>query len=270
LTPSGKIALGDAKSGPSHAIFSRDGATALVTRDGDSKISILAVDGSKVEYTKNDLVGGLRPYQGGDVALVGNVGAGTEGDSVSVIDMRAKPIRVAGTTGVGQAPEGLKVSPDGAYVAVTVTNGSNRPKTAPQFNDYGLLKIYRISGTDIMPVTEAKIGHWCQGIAWSRDAKTILAQCMVENEIATFTFDGKTLTKTAPIAMKVSPGGSEPPSRSCCPSLNARQRPRPLPCASASPRARQQRRRQSSSWRDTSFRPAGNPIHATGSPRHDR
>jgi DNA-binding beta-propeller fold protein YncE len=63
LTPSGKIALGDAKSGPSHAIFSRDGATALVTRDGDSKISVLAVDGGKVEYTKNDLVGGLRPYQ---------------------------------------------------------------------------------------------------------------------------------------------------------------------------------------------------------------
>ena len=131
LTPSGKIALGDAKSGPSHAIFSRDGATALVTRDGDSKISVLAVDGGKVEYTKNDLVGGLRPYQvdiagSGDVAVVGNVGAGAGGDSVSVIDMRAKPIRVAGTTPVGPTPEGLKVSPDGAYLAVTVMNGSSR------------------------------------------------------------------------------------------------------------------------------------------------
>jgi hypothetical protein len=30
---------------------------------------------------------------------------------------------------------------------------------------------------------------------------------MVENEITPFTFDGKTLTKTAPIAMKVSPAG---------------------------------------------------------------
>jgi hypothetical protein len=29
----------------------------------------------------------------------------------------------------------------------------------------------------------------------------------VQNEIATFAFDGKTLTKTAPIAMKVSPAG---------------------------------------------------------------
>jgi hypothetical protein len=30
---------------------------------------------------------------------------------------------------------------------------------------------------------------------------------MVENGIATFTFDGKTLTKTVPIVMKVSPTG---------------------------------------------------------------
>jgi DNA-binding beta-propeller fold protein YncE len=213
LTPSGKIALGDAKSGPCHVIFSRDGATALVTRDGDSRISILSVDGNKVEYTKRDLYSALRPYQidttgNGDVAMVGNVGMSSgDADSISLIDMRAKPIRVANTIAVGQTPEGVKMSPDGAYVAVTVMNGSNKPKTSPFYDDNGLLKIYRINGTEITPVTEAKIGHWCQGIAWSKDSKTVLAQCMVENEIATFTFDGKTLTKGAPITMKVSPAG---------------------------------------------------------------
>jgi DNA-binding beta-propeller fold protein YncE len=82
----------------------------------------------------------LRPYQvdiagSGDVAVVGNVGAGAGGDSVTVIDMRAKPIRVAGTTPVGPTPEGLKLSPDGAYLAVTVMNGSSRARTAPEFND---------------------------------------------------------------------------------------------------------------------------------------
>jgi DNA-binding beta-propeller fold protein YncE len=213
LTPAGKIALGDAKSGPSHAIFSRDGATALVTRDGDSRISVLSVDGAKVEYTKRDLYSALRPYQidttgNGDVAVVGNVGMGAgDADSISLIDMRAKPIRVATTVSVGQTPEALKMSPDGAYVAVNVVNGTNKPKTSPFFNDFGLLKIYRITGTDLVPVTEAKIGHWCQGIAWSKDSKTILVQCMVESEIAAFAFDGKTLTKSAPIAMKVSPAG---------------------------------------------------------------
>lgn len=97
LAPTGKIALGDAKSGPSHAMFSRDGATALVTRDGDSRISILSIDGTKVEYTKRDLFFAVRPYQidstgNGEVALVGNVGmSGGDADTISLIDMRAKP-----------------------------------------------------------------------------------------------------------------------------------------------------------------------------------
>jgi hypothetical protein len=213
LTPAGKIALGEATSGPSHAIFSRDGTTALVTRDGDSRIAILSVDGNKVEYTKRDLFSALRPYQidttgNGDVAVVGNVGmGGGDADSISLIDMRAKPIRVASTISVGQTPEGLKMSPDGTHVAVNVINGSNKPKTSPFFNDFGLLKIYRIAGTDLVPVAEAKVGHWCQGIVWSKDSKNVLIQCMVENEIATFAFDGEALVKTAPIAMKVSPAG---------------------------------------------------------------
>jgi DNA-binding beta-propeller fold protein YncE len=194
-------------------MFSRDGNTALVTRDGDNRISILSVDGNKVEYTKRDIFSALRPYQidstgNGDVAVVGNVGmSGGDADSISLIDMRAKPIRVATTVSVGQTPEALKMSPDGAFVAVNVINGSTKPKASPFFNDNGLLKIYRISGTELTPVTEAKIGHWCQGIVWTKDSKNVLVQCMVENEIAMFAFDGKTLTKTAPIAMKVSPAG---------------------------------------------------------------
>jgi hypothetical protein len=213
LTPAGKIALGDAKSGPSHVVFSRDGTSALVTRDSDNRISVLSVDGSKVEYTKRDLFAGLRPYQidttgNGDVAVVANIGAsGGDADSISLIDMRAKPIRVVNTVTVGQTPEGMKMSPDAGYVAVNVVNGSNKPKTSPFFNDFGLLKIFRIAGTDMIPVTEARIGHWCQGIVWSKDSKTLLVECMVENEIQAFSFDGKTLTKAAPVAMKVSPAG---------------------------------------------------------------
>ena len=213
LTPSGKITLGDAKSGPSSIVFSRDGTTALVTRDGDNRISVLSVDGNKVEYSKRDIYAGLRPYQidttgNGDVAVVANIGMGLgDADTISLIDMRAKPLRVVNTVTVPQTPEGLKMSPDGAHVAVTAMNGSNKPANSPFYNDFGLLKIFRINGTEMTPVAEARIGHWCQGIAWSKDSRTILAQCMVENEIATFTFDGKTLTKGAPIATKASPAG---------------------------------------------------------------
>jgi sugar lactone lactonase YvrE len=43
----------------------------------------------------------------------------------------------------------------------------------------------------LVKVAEAKTGAWGQGIAWSKDGKTLLVQCMVEQRLDVFTFDGK-------------------------------------------------------------------------------
>jgi DNA-binding beta-propeller fold protein YncE len=211
LTPAGKIELGDAKSGPSAVSFSPDDKSALVTRDGDNKVSLLSVDGNKVEYTKRDIHAGLRPYPlditaRGDMAVVGNIGiGGGDADTVSLIDLQAKPPRVIDTVTVGQTPEGLKLSPDGRHVAVTVMNGSNKPKNSPFFNDNGLVVVLAIDGRKLTRVGEGKVGHWCQGAAWSPDSKTLLVQCMVEKEILVFGFDGKAVTPTGTLKIDGSP-----------------------------------------------------------------
>jgi DNA-binding beta-propeller fold protein YncE len=213
LNPAGKVDLGNDKSGPSHAVFTPNGKMALLTRDGDNKISVLAIDGSKVEYTKRDVFAGLRPYgidvtPKGDVAVVANIGmGGGDADTISVIDVAATPPRVIETVTVGQTPEGLKLSPDGKHVAVTVMNGSNKPKASPFFNDFGLLRIFRLEEARLSPVAEAKVGHWCQGAAWNRAGTLVLVQCMVENEIAAFRFDGSRLEPMAPIRLDASPAG---------------------------------------------------------------
>ena len=211
LTAAGKVQLGDEKSGPSHVVFTPDGKTALVTRDGDNKISVLAIEGGKVEYTKRDIAAGLRPYgiemsPSGDIAFVANIGVGGgDADTVSIIDLTAKPARVVRTSTVGQTPEGIRLSPDGQYLAVTVMNGSNKPKSSPFFNYYGLLKIFHVVGKRLSPIVEANVGHWCQGAAWSKDNKTLLVQCMVEKSIMVFAFNGKSLKPQAPIAMRAGP-----------------------------------------------------------------
>ena len=213
VTPAGKIDLGNDKAGPSHVVFSPDGKTALVSRDGDNKIAVLAVDGNTVTYAKRDLSAGIRPYSiemspSGDIAIVGNTGVGSgDADTASVIDLTASPIRVVETVTVGPNPEGLRISPDGKYLAVTVMNGSNKPKSSPVYNDNGLVKVFAINGTTLTPVTEAKVGHWCQGAAWNKAANTLLVQCMVENAILAFAFDGKTLAPRDPIKLKASPAG---------------------------------------------------------------
>jgi DNA-binding beta-propeller fold protein YncE len=219
VAPAGLIRLGDDKSGPCHVVFTPDGKTALVTRDGDSMISILAIDGTKVEYTKRDLSAGLRPYgieisADGSVAVVANIGrGGGDNDTVSVIDLRATPIRVVETVTVGQTPEGIMLSPDGKLCAVQVMNGSNKPKDSPFYNPNGKLLLYRVDGTRLLPVAAAWVGRWAQGIAFSADSRTILVQNMVEREIQVLRWDGSTLADTGqriktnggPSAIRIAP-----------------------------------------------------------------
>jgi DNA-binding beta-propeller fold protein YncE len=224
VTAAGKVSLGDDKSGPSAVSFTPDGKTALVSMDGENahKIAVLTVDGTKVEYAKRDISAGLRPYgldvsSKGDVAVVANIGRGQgDSDTISVIDLKANPPRVASTTTVGQTPEGIKMSPDGKYVAVAVMNGSNKPKASPFYRDNGLLQVYSRNGMQLTKTAEIPVGKWCQGIVWSANAKTLLVQCMAEEEIQVITFSGITgsaLKKTGSIKTVGGPAGirtSEP------------------------------------------------------------
>jgi DNA-binding beta-propeller fold protein YncE len=202
VTPAGKVAIADEKSGTSHATISPDGKLALVSRDGDDRISVLAIDGTRVEYTKRDISAGLRPYgidiaSSGAFAAVANIGrGGGDADTVSLIDLKAQPPRVVSTVTVGQTPEGIKISPDGSIVAVVVMNGSNKPKDSPFFADAGKLVLLRVSGMDLSRFAEAPIGHWSQGVAWSPDGKTLLVGNMVEKDYWVFSWDGSTLKDT--------------------------------------------------------------------------
>ena len=195
----GKIAVGPANGGPSHVAITPDGKMALVTRDGDSYISVLSIDGTKVEYTKRDLAAGLRPYgldisKNGAVAVVANIGRGLgDNDSVSVIDLKAKPPRVVETISVDQTPEGIKLSPDGTLMGVIVMNGSNKAKESPFYNDAGKLLLYRLDGTRLVALGAAWIGHWSQGVAFSPDNKVILVGNMVERNVQVLRWDDVSL-----------------------------------------------------------------------------
>jgi YVTN family beta-propeller protein len=213
VTAVGTIPLGDAKSGPSGVAFFPDGKRALVTRDGDHRISVLSVDGSKVEDTKAYMVAGIRPYcisisPKGDLAVVVNQGGGQgDTDIISVIDLKKNPPRIVESHSVGQIPEGVAFSPDGSHVAVTIQNGSNRPKSHPSYNDHGLVMVYRVEGGRLKLAAEAKVGGWGQGVVWSRDGKTLLAQSMLDKTLDVLSFDGRSLKVTGQIKVPGGPAG---------------------------------------------------------------
>jgi DNA-binding beta-propeller fold protein YncE len=204
VTPAGTVEVGGAKAGGGMVAITPDGKTALVSRNADHKVSVLSIDGAKVEYTKRDMTPGVRPIvldiaSNGAFAVVGSLAGGPTGDndSVSLIDLTAKPPRVVDTIGVlGPTAEGLKIAPDSSVVAVVVHNGSNRAKESPFYNDAGRLVIVRVTGKTLSRVAQAPIGRWSQGAAFAPDGKTILVGNMIEKDYWVFQWDGSTLKDT--------------------------------------------------------------------------
>jgi DNA-binding beta-propeller fold protein YncE len=214
VTAAGKIDLGAPESGPSHVAITPDGRTALVSRNNDHLVSVLSIQNNTVTYTKRDIASGLKPYgieitPAGDVALVANVGAGPSGgsDTISVIDLKLTPPRAVDQIAAGPTVEGISLSPDGRFVAVTVMNGSNLSKASGLANDFGFVKVYSVKGTTVAPVASAQVGRWCQGAAWTPDAHTVFVQCMVEKEIQMFDFDGRALKPAGALKVAGGPAG---------------------------------------------------------------
>jgi len=192
LAAAGKLPLGNKDSGPSTVQFLPDGKRALVTRDGDHGITLLAVDGVKVTATNRTFYAGIRPY-GADVtpdgryAVVANIGRGQgDNDTASLIDLSMNPPRTVDTITVGPTPEGIKVSPNGKYAAVVVHNGSTASPSSPFYNAYGKLVLLGISGGRLVRLSEERIGRWSQGAAFTPDSNTVLVQNMVEKDIQVF------------------------------------------------------------------------------------
>ena len=92
-------------------------------------------------------------------------------------------------------------------MAVTIQNGSNRPKSHPSYNDHGLVMVYRIDGTKLTLAAQAKVGGWGQGVVWSKDGKTLLTQSMLDKALDVLSFDGKSLTVTGQIKVPGGPAG---------------------------------------------------------------
>ena len=210
LTPAGKLEI-DPKSLPSGIAFLPDGKTALLSRQGDHQVAVLRIAGSVVTLDKRPVTTGLAPYPvdisaDGKLVAVGNMGRGDgDIDSVSLIDVSAEPFRTVHTIAAGRSPEGLRWAPDGKHLAVAFQDGTTKIASNPFYRAQGRVVLFAVEDGRLRQVAEAPIGRWSQGIAFSRDGKTMLVQSMVDRAIAVFGWDGTTLTAKAPLAMGSGP-----------------------------------------------------------------
>ena len=210
LTPAGLVAVGPGTL-PSGVAFTRDGKAALVTRNGDNQVMVLHIDGRAVTADPRPITTGIAPYTidvspDGALAAVSNMGRGDgDVDTVSLIDLTAEPFRTIQTQAVGRSPEGLKWSPDGKYLAVGTQEGTTKPAGNPFLGEHGKLAMFELADKRLRPLADAPIGRWSQGIAFSRDSRTVLAQSMVERTIQVFRWDGVKLWPGVTLDMGAGP-----------------------------------------------------------------
>lgn len=117
-----------------------DGKRALVIKALANKVALLEISGTTVTYKGYDMITGVFPYNvqvtpDGKLGIVNNNGAAGsadgQADTVAVIDMTLDPPRVVDQVTVGDAPEGLAMSPTAGYAIPLLTNGAgNVPKSA--------------------------------------------------------------------------------------------------------------------------------------------
>jgi DNA-binding beta-propeller fold protein YncE len=176
-----------------HVAFTPDGKRALVAKFPGHKIGVLNVDGQKVTDSKHNMNVGLWPYNvdvtpDGAIALVADNGfsGGSDGniDTVSVIDMEASPPRVIDRVVVGDAPEGLTISPTGKLAAVVLLRGSNTPWNSHFYNRNGSAVILKIDGKKVTKIDEVEVRGLPEGVVWSADGKYLYVGNFMDSDVS--------------------------------------------------------------------------------------
>ncbi len=201
VTQTGTVTM---SPGISQVVFTPDGKRALVVKSPDNKLAVLDVDGDKVTYNKLDIPTYAFPYNvvvtpDSKLAITadnGNSGSSDgNADAVTVVDLEGPhPHAIAHVT-VGDAPEGLAMSPKGDLAAVLSVDGSNM-KQAWFYHPHSSVTILRIQGETVTPIKTIEVGAFSEPIAFSPDGSYIYVGNYADADFSILKVDGTNVTNT--------------------------------------------------------------------------
>jgi DNA-binding beta-propeller fold protein YncE len=201
VTQTGTVTI---SPGVSQVVFTPDGKRALAVKSPDNKLAVLDVDGDKVTYNKLDIPTYAFPYNvvvtpDSKLAITadnGNNGSSDgNADAVTVVDLEGEhPHSIAHIT-VGDAPEGLALSPKGNLAAVLNVDGSNM-KQAWFHHPNSSVTILRIQGKTVTPIKTIEVGAFSEPIAFSPDGRYIYVGNFADQDFSILRVDGLNVTNT--------------------------------------------------------------------------
>lgn len=190
--------------GVSHVEFAPDGKRALALKSPDNKVAFLDIDGDKVTYNKLDIPTYPFPYNvvispDSKLAITADNGNGGSSDgnldAVTVIDLEgAHPHAIAHVT-VGDAPEGLAMSPKGNLAAALNVDGSNL-KQAWFYHPNGSVTILRIQGKTVTPIKNIEVGAFPEPLVFSPDGRYLYVGNYADQDFSILKVDGTNVVNT--------------------------------------------------------------------------
>jgi DNA-binding beta-propeller fold protein YncE len=190
--------------GVAHVEFTPDGKHALAVKSPENKLAVLDIDGDKVTYNKLDLPTYAFPYNvvvSPDSKLAITADNGNNGssdgnaDAVSVIDLEGTHPHVISHITVGDAPEGLAMSPKGDIAVVVNVNGSNMQQ-AWFHHPNGSITVLRIQGKTVTPISTVEVGAFPEAAAFSPDGGYIYVGNYADQDFSILKVDGTDVTNT--------------------------------------------------------------------------
>ena len=184
-----------------------DGDRALVTKFSSHKIAVLDITNGKVSYDPSlDMPVGLWPYNvqitpDGTLALTADNGNGGRSDghvdTVSELDLSTNPPRVIDRVVVGDAPEGLAISPTGDIaVAVLLKGSAGFASDSWVYHRNGSVIVLEIDGKSVRPIAEVEVRGLPEGVVFSPDGRYLYVGNFIDSDISVLKVDGTSVTNT--------------------------------------------------------------------------
>jgi DNA-binding beta-propeller fold protein YncE len=195
------------------------GDRALVAKFPGHKIAVLDIENGRISYDPTlDMPVGQWPYNikispDGSFALSADNGNGGRSDghidTVSVIDLEAAPPRVIDRVVVGDAPEGLAISPTGEIaVAILLRGSAGVAHDSWYYNRNGSVVVLAIDDKALTRIAEIEVEGLPEGVVFSPDGSYLYVGNFVDSTISVLKVDGTKVTNTGRTLRLPAPPGS--------------------------------------------------------------
>jgi dipeptidyl aminopeptidase/acylaminoacyl peptidase len=160
----------------SHVEISPDGTLALATLNQANATLLLRLDRQGHPEVVDRIEAGAGPYAArfmpdGRGAVVANIGS----HDVVHLAIEDARLRVLQVNAVGRIPEGIDISPDGSWMAVSCMEGANlTDKSHPLYGRPGRVHLFRFAGGHYEPAGILEVGGGPQAAVFSPDGQRLL------------------------------------------------------------------------------------------------